>query len=910
MPLEIPKAYDPSVIEPRWAQYWVERRLYVAETDERKPIYSLVIPPPNVTGSLHMGHMLEHTQIDILMRWKRMLGANVLWLPGTDHAGIATQLVVERQLADQGMERTALGRAAFEQKVWEWKAQSGDAIKKQMIRLGASCDWSRERFTLDPALARAVREVFIRLYEEALIYRGRYIVNWCPRCQTAISDLETIHQERKDKLYYLRYPVTGSEEFVIVATTRPETMLGDSAVAVHPEDARYRHLAGKHLLLPLMKREIPLITDSYVNREFGTGAVKVTPAHDPADFETGLRHFLPEINIMDETGRLNENAGPYADLDRWEARKRVMQDLYHEGLVERVEDYVHAVGTCQRCHTVVEPRASTQWFVKVKPLAEAAIRAVEEKHTRFVPENWTKVYFDWLRNIHDWCISRQLWWGHRIPAYYCRECGQVMVARETPPACSRCASEGVEQDPDVLDTWFSSALWPFSTLGWPDRTEDLKRFYPTSLLITGFDILFFWVARMMMMGLKFMDDVPFREVYIHALVRDAERQKMSKTKGNVIDPLAVTDKYGTDAVRFTLAIMAAPGTDIVLSEDRMVGYRAFANKIWNAARFIFLNLDKSEQAGVVKREEVAAEPILAGAPYPVHGQVSLADRWLFARLNHIAADIEAALEQYRFHEASHLLYHFFWHEFCDWYIEWVKPQITSLEKSEANQAAWRNLLTAFETALRLLHPFMPFITEELWHQLPRQCRGESISRESYPQARPEWEDAEAEAQVELLQQIIAEIRNIRAELKIEPKRKIAAALGSEDPQVLELVHRQEAMVLGLAGLERLDRRSGHLAPAADKPAAGPDSIGTGIIRSAARFDVWVAFGVKDREVERARLARKKEKIEGELARLGRQLNDRTFREKAPENVIRSMEARLGELQIEHQKLVDQLARLI
>jgi valyl-tRNA synthetase len=902
MPREIPKAYDPSVIEPRWAEYWVERRLYVAESNGRKPIFSLVIPPPNVTGSLHMGHMLEHTQIDILIRWKRMLGANVLWLPGTDHAGIATQLVVERQLAEQGIDRLALGRSAFEQKVWEWKEQSGDTIKKQMIRLGASCDWSRERFTLDPGLARAVREVFIRLYEEDLVYRGRYIVNWCPRCRTAISDLETIHQERKDKLYYIRYPVVGSEEFVVVATTRPETMLGDTAVAVHPEDSRYQAILGKHVLLPLMGREIPIITESSIDREFGTGAVKVTPAHDPADFEIGLRHFLPEVNIMDETGRLNEDAGPYAGLDRWDARKRVVQDLYHEGLVERIEDYVHAVGTCQRCHTVVEPRASTQWFVRVKLLAEAAIRAVEENHTRFVPEHWTKVYFDWLRNIHDWCISRQLWWGHRIPAYYCRECGQVMVARETPSACSRCASELIEQDPDVLDTWFSSALWPFSTLGWPERTEDLKRFYPTNLLITGFDILFFWVARMMMMGLKFMEDVPFREVYIHALVRDAERQKMSKTKGNVIDPLEVTEKYGTDAVRFTLAVMAAPGTDIALSEDRMVSYRAFANKIWNAARFILLNLDKSEQAGVVARDDLTADDLVTKAPYPVQGRASLADRWIFARLNHIAGGIEAALEQYRFHEAAHVLYHFFWHEFCDWYIEWVKPQITSLEKSEANRVAWRNLLAAFETALRLLHPFMPFITEELWHQLPQCGPGESISLASYPRLQAEREDAEAEAQVDLLQQIITEIRNVRAELKIEPKRKLAAALGSEDQDVLELVRRQQPMILGLAGLDKLDCHSGHLAPLAE-------TLGPGTIRSAARFDVWVAFDAKDREIERARLAKEKDKTKSELERLARQLNDQTFRAKAPEKVVRSMEARLRQRQIELEKLTTQLARL-
>src|SRR3990170_2630868 len=596
---EIAKQYNPSEIEPRWAREWVEKRLYEADAASTRPMFSLVIPPPNVTGMLHMGHMLEHTEIDIIIRWKRMQGFNTLWLPGTDHAGIATQLVVERQLAEQKLDRRTIGREAFEKKVWEWKAQSGDTIKKQMLRLGASCDWTRERFTLDPGLSRAVREVFVRLYEKGLIYRGKYIVNWCPRCQTAISDLEVVHEEHLGNLFHIRYPVVGTGEHVVVATTRPETMLGDTAVAINPADERYTKFHGKMARLPLMNRDIPFILDELADPAFGTGVVKVTPAHDANDFLAGQRHDLPQIDVMDDTGKMNAQAGAYVGLDRFAARKRILADLEDQGLLEKIEPYTHALGRCQRCKTVVEPRLSTQWFVKVKPLAEAAIRAVEEGRTRFTPENYTKIYFDWLTNIHDWCISRQLWWGHRVPAWHCGACNEVVVAREEPAQCPHCRAGNLKQDPDVLDTWFSSALWPFSTLGWPDATEDLRVFYPTSLMITGFDILFFWVARMMMMGIEFMreakpaDSVPFRLVYIHQLVRDAEKQKMSKTRGNVIDPLEVTERYGTDAVRFTLAIMAAPGTDIALSEDRMEGYRAFANKIWNASRFLFLSLEKA-----------------------------------------------------------------------------------------------------------------------------------------------------------------------------------------------------------------------------------------------------------------------------------------------------------------------------
>jgi valyl-tRNA synthetase len=623
--MQIDKVYEPLRFEPHWAQWWIDSGIFRA--DSRKPgtVFSLVIPPPNVTGSLHIGHMLEHTEIDVTTRWHRMRGDNTLWLPGTDHAGIATQMVVERKLAEEGINRRDLGREEFEKRVWEWKEQYGDTIKRQMIRLGASCDWSRERFTLDPGLSRAVREVFVRLYEKGLIYRGEYMVNWCPRCQTALSDLEVAHTDVNGHLWHIRYPVNGmTGRTVTVATTRPETMLGDTAVAINAADARYTDLHGKTVQLPLMDREIPIILDDLADPKFGTGVVKVTPAHDLNDFEAGRRHNLPGIKIIDENGVTTAAAGAFAGIDRFAARKRVVAALEEIGALAKVEDYQLSLGTCSRCHTPVEPLVSTQWFVKTKPLAEKAIEVVENGRIEIVPANWTKTYYEWMYNIRDWCISRQLWWGHRVPAWHCRECHEIVVARETPATCPRCGSGDLVQDPDVLDTWFSSALWPFSTLGWPDKTEDLATYYPTSLMITGFDILFFWVARMIMMGLEFMGDVPFRQVYIHALVRDAEGQKMSKTRGNVIDPLVVTEKYGTDAIRMALLLGAAPGTDIVLTEARMESTRAFANKIWNAARFLFLNMERCGVEPWVpdSLEEYFPQP---GAP--------IEDRWIFSRLN-------------------------------------------------------------------------------------------------------------------------------------------------------------------------------------------------------------------------------------------------------------------------------------
>jgi valyl-tRNA synthetase len=753
---ELSKTYSPQEIEPRWARAWVERRLFEASNDpaDPRPVWSLAIPPPNVTGSLHMGHMLEHTLIDIVVRWQRMQGKNTLWLPGTDHAGIATQMVVERALAAEGKSRQAIGREAFEAAVWAWKRQSGDRIREQMIRLGASCDWSRARFTLDEGLSRAVREVFVQLYEQGLIYRGRYVVNWCPRCLTAVSDLEVTHEAAAGKLYRVRYRLAGESAgfllggepagFLEVATTRPETILADVAVAVNPADARYQAFVGRQVEVPLAGRTVPVIADAIAQPEFGTGVVKITPGHDVNDFAAGERHRLPQLEVIAPDGTMTAAAGPYAGLDRFAARERFVADLERAGLLAGADAYDVSLGRCQRCRTVIEPRLSLQWFVRTQPLAAVAAAAAERGEVAFVPESSGRVYLEWMANIHDWCISRQLWWGHRIPAWHCGACGALIVAREAPEACA--CGGALRQDEDVLDTWFSSGLWPFSTLGWPDKTADLAKFYPTSLLITGFDILFFWVARMLMLGCRFTGEVPFRQVYIHALVRDAERQKMSKTKGNVIDPLVVTDRYGTDAVRFTLAAMAVPGTDIALSEERMAGYAAFANKIWNAARFIFLNLNQC----------AAPAPAATARLTPRGGNVNVVDRWIFSRLNAVAAELDRHLAGFRFHDAAAALYQFFWREFCDWYLELYKLR---QDKEEASA----HLAVAFEGALRLLHPLMPFITEELWQALyAGQAPGASIALAPYPRAEPAAADAPAEAEIAKLQAVVTEVRRLAA----------------------------------------------------------------------------------------------------------------------------------------------------
>ncbi len=899
MPHDLPKAYDPSAIEARWADFWVQEKLFHVATGEvtsspAAPVFTLLLPPPNVTGFLHMGHMLEHTESDITVRWHRMRGFKAMWLPGTDHAGIATQMLVERQLAAEGKKRREMGREKFIERVWQWREHYGGAILGQMKRLGTSVDWGREYFTMDERLTRAVREAFVRLYEEGLIYRGKYIVNWCPRCMTAISDLEVVHEETQGKLYEICYPVEGTGESIVVATTRPETMLGDTAVAVNAKDKRYTHLQGKTVRLPLMDRLIPIITDDLAKPEFGTGAVKVTPAHDPNDFEAGLRHHLPQITVMDETAHMNENAGRYAGLDRMEARQRIIQDLQDQGLLVGTKDYVVPLGKCDRCKTVVEPRLSTQWFVKIQPLADKAIEVVEgaDPQIRFVPENYKTVYLNWMHNIYDWCISRQLWWGHRIPAWHCQDCREVAVAREAPKQC-KCGSSRLEQDPDVLDTWFSSGLLPMSALGWPEKTPDLDAFYPTSLLITGFDILFFWVARMIMLNCHFMlghrqGCVPFRNVYIHALVRDAERQKMSKTKGNVMDPIKVIEKYGTDAVRFTLASMASPGTDIAFAPERTEGYRAFANKIWNAARFIFLNVDRAEQAGVWFLREFQAAGIAgqmqgkASAPSP--RPAALEDRWIFSRFHRTVQEVNDALLTYRFHEAAHEVYDFFWSEFCDWYIEMVKLRLSSPDRETA-RSAFASLMTVFEGALRLLAPFMSFITEELWHAVhDGKPPLRSIALAPYPEANPARLDDAAETEMAILQDLIVSVRNIRAELKIETKLRVPIKVFG-DAQVQTLIRHNREAIEKLANVDGIDFISTHLAKEAGA-------------RSTARFDVSVVYEQKiDIAAERERLQKELARIESEMTRLQKQLANQQFLAKAPGHVVEGMRKRLEELEV-------------
>jgi len=897
MPREIAKAYEPKQIEPRWAGFWVKEELFKADPGNPGPVFAIVIPPPNVTGSLHIGHMLNHTEIDILTRWQRMRGYNTLYLPGTDHAGISTQRVVVRQLAEQKINYRDLGREEFVRRVWQWKEESGGTIQRQMKQIGESCDWSRERFTLSPELSRVVREVFVRLYEQGYIYRENRLLNWCPVCLTVLSDLEVIHEERPGHLWHIKYPVPGTDSFLTVATTRPETMLGDTAVAVHPEDDRYKHLIGKKALLPLMNREIPIIGDQMVDREFGTGAVKITPAHDPNDFEVGKRHGLAEIDVMTDDGHMNANAGAYAGLDRFVARKKIVEDLKAQGLLGKITDHLSAIGLCERSKTIVEPRASTQWFCRMKPLAEPAIAAVERGEILIVPENRRQEYFNWMHNIRDWTLSRQLWWGHRIPAWHCGNCKEVIVARETPARCTKCGSAGLQQDPDVLDTWFSSGLWPFSTLGWPDKTPDFARYYPTSLLITGYDILFFWVARMTMMGIHFTGQVPFRAVYLHSLVRTTGGEKMSKSKGTGLDPVALNERYGTDAMRFCLASMAAPGSDIVLSDDRLLGARSFANKIWNAARFLFVNLDKYEEGGG-SIESLAAPGVRAKAPYGYQGSIPLADRWLFARITATAEVVNDALANYRFHEAAQEVYQFFWGDFCDWYIEWVKPDLQHADRARAD-VAWKNLFAGFDAALRLLHPFMPFLTEELWHQLPQKAGAKSIALDTYPEAVAALKDPGALAEFSLIQEVIQGLRTVRSEMKLDPKKKVPAEFASPNAKTRAVIEANRDAIQRLGILTELRVLPGKL----------PE--GGGGMRSTADFDARVPYVEQTIDVaaELTRLNKEIEGLEKAISSKEKQLGNETFRSRAPEKVIREMQEALAAQTVELEKLRDRKRKL-
>jgi valyl-tRNA synthetase len=890
MPRELPKAYDPTRIEDDWAEYWLHEKLFDthgADAEAKRDAFTMLLPPPNVTGRLHMGHMLNQTEMDILTRWHRMSGQLALWVPGTDHAGIATQMMVERQLVSEGTSRQELGREKFIERVWEWKQQYGDAILNQMKRLGVSVDWSREYFTMDEGLSRAVREAFVRLHEQGLIYRGAYIVNWCPRCQTAISDLEVVHEEHAGKLFEIRYPVVGAEgEFVTIATTRPETMLGDVAVAVNENDPRYKSLHGKRLRLPLVGREIPIVLDDYANPEFGTGAVKVTPAHDPNDFAIGQRHNLPQISVMDDAARISGTGTEYDGLDRYEARTKILKALETQGLLAAVKDHSYAVGICDRCKTIVEPRLSLQWFVKIAPLAEKAIAAVEEGHIRFSPPQYAKTYFEWMRNIHDWCISRQLWWGHRIPAWHCSACGEITVARETPEKCAHCDSAEITQEKDVLDTWFSSGLLPMSVFGWPDQTADLSAFYPTSLLVTGFDILFFWVARMIMLGTHFMldvplpdgsartlkDAVPFREVYIHALVRDADRQKMSKTKGNVIDPIDIIGRFGTDAVRFTLAAMASPGTDIAFSEQRTEGYCAFANKIWNAARFLFLQIENAKAAGIATHTIDLA--VLTDAPIEA--------RWIVSRLHHTAADVNTALSEYRFHEAANLIYQFFWGEFCDWYLESVKLRLR-FDDGQSSSVSLDILVAVFEGALRLLSPFMPFITEELWHALYDGAPpAKSIALTRFPQAADYARDDAAERGFVLLQDLIGAVRELRKQAAVPEKEALPIFIHSESPETLSTVTANQDLLAKLARVAEVRVENAQLQGA--------------YIRNLPAIDVAIEYERKiDFALERERLSKELERLTKEWDNSQRQLHNESFLAKAPSKVVEGLKTRAAEL---------------
>ncbi|MBC7347349.1 MAG: valine--tRNA ligase, partial [Clostridia bacterium] len=863
-------------VEKKWYRHWEEAGYFAAPVKRDAVPFSIVMPPPNVTGSLHLGHALDETLQDILIRWRRMQGYNALWLPGTDHAGIATQARVEEELAREGLTRHDLGREAFLARVWAWKEKYGNRIGEQLRLLGASCDWQRERFTMDEGCSRAVREVFVRLYEKGLIYRGNYMINWCPKCHTVISDIEVEHEEEEGYLYHLLYPLTGGDGYLVVATTRPETMLGDTAVAVHPEDLRYRHLVGRRVLLPLMEREIPVIADAYVDPAFGSGAVKITPAHDPNDFEIAARHRLSQVEVIDKEARMTQAAGAYAGLDRYACREAVLRDLAAQGLLLRQEPYRHSVGRCYRCGTVIEPLVSEQWFVRMRPLAEPARQAVLEGRVEFVPERFAKIFLNWLEELRDWCISRQLWWGHRIPVWYCRDCGEVICRVAEPETCPACGHTHLEQDEDVLDTWFSSALWPFSTLGWPEKTPELAHFYPTSVLVTGRDILFFWVARMIFMGLECMGEVPFRQVFIHGLVRDAEGRKMSKSLGNGVDPVEVIEQYGADSLRFMLVTNNAPGNDLRFNWERVEAARNFANKIWNAARFALINLEDYEENGAAAPEE-------------------LPDRWILSRLAAVSTAVTANLGAYQLGEAARELYEFTWSEFCDWYIEMAKLRLYGADLTR-RRTAQRVLVTVFRELLKLLHPFLPFITEEIWRYLPG-TRG-TIMLQPWP-TEPGRDDPEAEEAMGLLMEVIRAIRNIRGEMRVPPQRNVPVYLVSGNAAAREVLGVGEELIRGLAQAQPVQILSALEAP----PAQAASAV-------ARETQVLVPLaGLVDFARERERLGKELEAVSRELARSRQKLANNDFLARAPEEVVARERARAEVLARKEQALRERLASL-
>lgn len=861
----IPKVYDPASVEKKWYEFWEKNRYFHAEPEPGKKPFSIVIPPPNITGKLHMGHALDNTLQDILIRWHRMMGDNTLWMPGYDHAGLATQIKVEEVLKkEEGKTRFDLGREEFVKRVWAWKEEYGDRIINQLKCLGISCDWERKRFTMDEGCSRAVRETFVSLFEKGLIYKGTRITNWCVNCHTALSDIEVEHEDTPGHLWYVRYPVVGEEDtYLTIATTRPETIPGDTAVAVNPEDERYAKLIGKTLRLPILNREIPVIADSYVDTKFGTGAVKITPSHDPNDYEMGLRHNLPEIVVIGKDGVMTEEAGPFAGLERYECRKQIVARLKEEGYLVKIEEHSHAVGHCQRCHNIVEPLVSTQWFVKMQPLVKAAVDCVTDGRTQFVPERFTKNYTGWMENIHDWCISRQIWWGHRIPVWYCDDCGEMSASRTDLEKCPKCGSTHIHQDEDALDTWFSSALWPFSTMGWPDNTELLKQFYPTSVLVTGYDIIFFWVARMLIMGMEFMKEIPFEKVFIHGLVRDSQGRKMSKSLGNGIDPLEVIEKYGADTLRFMLITGNTPGNDMRFYWERVEGTRNFANKIWNASRFALMNME-----GYDKDAELE--------PY------TLADKWILSRLQDTVKDVTGLLERFELGEAGRAIYDFIWSEVCDWYIEIAKPRLYNKEAAAERATAQHVLATVLVSAMKLLHPYMPFITEEIYQCLPHEA--ESIMISKWPVADESLIDPEAERGMNAIMDSIKAIRNMRAEVNANPGKKIPAImLVSED--LREVVAHNDIYIKLLGGIDNLELRPLN----GKKPENAMAAVVTGI-------EVYLPLaGLIDVEKETQRLSKELAAMEKDLQRAGGKLNNAGFLAKAPEDVIAKERAKYEEL---------------
>ncbi len=877
------KGYEYKEVEQKWYDFWQKESLFTADPEKKGESFSIVIPPPNVTGVLHMGHALNIALQDILCRYKRIKGFNVCWIPGTDHAGIATQNVVEKQLAAEGKTRHQVGREEFINSVWKWREKYGGAITRQMKRLGASCDWSKERFTMDEGLYNAVREVFVKLYREKLIYKGNYIINWCPRCHTALSDIEVEHQDIDGKLYYIRYPFLNSKDGLIVATTRPETMLGDTGVAINPKDERYLNLKETEVKLPLTNRNIPVIKDKYVDVSFGTGALKVTPAHDVNDFEIGLRNNLKTIKVIADDGTMTHEAGEFAGIDRFECRKKVVTLLKNKGLLIDIKKHPHSVGHCYRCSTVIEPNLSEQWFVSVKTLAEKAKNAVEQKETLIIPQNWTKTYYEWLNNIKDWCISRQIWWGHRIPAWECEECGHLTVTTKDPEQCEKCGSENILQDTDVLDTWFSSALWPFSTMGWPQETKLVKKYYPTEVLVTAFDILFFWVARMMMMGIHFMGQAPFKKVYVHALVRDEEGKKMSKSKGNVIDPISLIENYGTDAFRYTLAISASQGRDIKMSEKIVDGYRHFINKLWNAARFSFMHID--EKSNIIANEK----------------DFSITDKWILSKLSRLHTDVSDALDAYKFNEAASILYKFVWREFCDWYIEASKPALYGKKGDASQQAAKSVLYKVLKDTLILLHPFIPFITEEIWHKLPASSG--SIMNAVYPShiinGKP-FTDDKAEKEVKLCFDIITGIRNVRGEMNIPPGKKLEVEIHTApDSGLVEIVLANQDLIINLGRLKSLIAKPFDRKPKASAVSVPAEGLLTYVILK----------GVIEVEKEQARLEKEMAKASKVMTSVTKKLSNDDFLYKAPKHVIEKAKERYEEAKEKYNTLKASLDKI-